>query len=110
MYSMQRLRGQAALACLCCQAFRRGLLRNLAGLGLAGVALPWLAGCQQLLASAPAATRTTPTHSAAGTGTIIYRGHAAAVNALAWSPDGRRVASASRDRTAQVWPISSVLQ
>ena len=32
-----------------------------------------------------------------------YDGHLNAVSALAWSPDGRRLASASYDQTVQVW-------
>jgi WD40 repeat protein len=33
----------------------------------------------------------------------IYQGHTDGVNALAWSPDGRRIATASDDFTMQVW-------
>src|SRR5204862_42392 len=32
-----------------------------------------------------------------------YRGHSDTVDAVAWSPDGRRIASGSSDGTAQVW-------
>ncbi|HYT44823.1 MAG TPA: CHAT domain-containing protein, partial [Methylomirabilota bacterium] len=32
-----------------------------------------------------------------------YSGHAGVVNSVAWSPDGQRIASASDDRTVQIW-------
>jgi len=32
-----------------------------------------------------------------------YRGHSDRVNAVAWSSDGKRIASASHDQTVQVW-------
>lgn len=34
----------------------------------------------------------------------IYRGHSnSSVDAVAWSPDGKRIASGSEDHTVQVW-------
>jgi WD40 repeat protein len=41
----------------------------------------------------------------AGTGQVVHtqRRHRGAVTALAFSPDGRLLASASRDATAKVW-------
>jgi hypothetical protein len=32
-----------------------------------------------------------------------YRGHSDAVNAVMWSPDGKRIASGGYDRTVQIW-------
>ncbi len=34
---------------------------------------------------------------------FIYHGHSDRVNAVAWSPDGKRIASGSTDGTVQVW-------
>src|SRR5947209_3918552 len=38
-----------------------------------------------------------------GTTFYIYRGHSSSVFGVAWSPDGKRIASASLDGTVQVW-------
>jgi WD40 repeat protein len=34
---------------------------------------------------------------------LVYRGHTARVAALAWSPDGRRIASSSQDESVHLW-------
>ncbi len=67
---------------------RRTVLVGLAGLVVAGVAgggLLWLERSQQ------------------STALYTYRGHSKAVRAVAWSPNGKRIASGSGDKTVQVW-------
>src|SRR6202011_5537603 len=34
---------------------------------------------------------------------FTYKEHSSGVNAVAWSPDGKRIASGSGDKTVQVW-------
>ena len=36
-----------------------------------------------------------------------YRGHFDSCDAVAWSPDGKRIVSASDDKTVQVWDASN---
>jgi WD40 repeat protein len=38
-----------------------------------------------------------------GTTLFTYRGHIGGANTVAWSPNGRRLASGSHDKTLQVW-------
>jgi WD40 repeat protein len=33
----------------------------------------------------------------------VLRGHNDSVEDVAWAPDGRRIATASRDRTVRIW-------
>ena len=37
---------------------------------------------------------------------FVYRGHRTAVNGVAWSPDGKRMASCSHDGSTQIWDAS----
>ena len=77
---------------------RRTVVVGLAGLAVVGVAgggLAWLAGSH-----APSVPLSI------GTMLYIYRGHSDWVFALGWSPDGKRIASGSGDRTVQVWDAS----
>jgi WD40 repeat protein/nucleoside phosphorylase len=50
-----------------------------------------------------------PVSTSLSLGALIctYRNHIAFVNAVAWSPDGTRIASGSSDHTVQVWDASN---
>lgn len=37
---------------------------------------------------------------------IVVGAHTGAVESVSWSPDGRRIASASQDGTARVWGVT----
>jgi len=72
---------------------RRTVVVGLAGLAVVGVVgggLLWLERSQQ-----PALL--------VGSTLYTYRGHSDVVWSVAWSPDGKRIASGSGDNTAQVW-------
>ena len=77
----------------------RGLA--LAAITLAGGSLTWFLLSQEQ-PSRPVPTPT-PIPVAIGRVLYVYRKHAALVNAVAWSPDGKRVASGADDATVQVW-------
>ena len=61
-----------------------------------------LAGCSGT--RSPPVNIGTPTPIPMGTTLYTYRGHAGnPVYAVAWSPDGTRIASGGGDNTVQVW-------
>lgn len=75
---------------------RRIIVAGLAVLTVAGGGVGWWA-------STSTSTHVTPIEKKLYT----YRGHSDVVRAVAWSPDGRRIASGSGDRTVQVWDAST---
>jgi eukaryotic-like serine/threonine-protein kinase len=85
------------------RAVARGLA--LAALTLAGGSTAWFLLTQEQNprpVPTPAPGRTaTPVEM--GLVLFVYRKHTAFVNAVAWSPDGRSIASGADDATVQVW-------
>lgn len=53
-------------------------------------------------------TRSIPGTAPIGTTLLIGEGHTDLIQALTWSPDGSRLASASMDRTMKVWNVRNV--
>ena len=64
----------------------------------------------KLAVSAPETVRLPPNPfpaSSPGTTLLTYGGHSKRVHDVAWSPNGRLLASASRDKTVQVWEANT---
>jgi serine/threonine protein kinase/WD40 repeat protein len=88
---------------------RNLLIGGAVGLVVVG-GLAWL-GINELTRPTPATNTKTgvtpspasPTPIPQGTTLYTYNGHTAFVRGLVWSPDGSRIASASDDKTVQVW-------
>jgi WD40 repeat protein len=85
------------------QLSRRALFRTLAGVALLGGSLLPLTTSCGTTPAAPSSPSQTPTAPHAGTGLSTYRGHTGAVESVAWSPDGKRLAWGSDDTTIQIW-------
>lgn len=73
---------------------RRLVLGSLAGLAITGGGLAWFTLLQR-----SASINNTPL----GTVFSTYHGHSDLVSSVAWSPNSNRIASASADKTVQVW-------
>jgi WD40 repeat protein len=68
---------------------RRAVIAGLVGLTLVGGGITWFTFSHQPI---PLGTRL-----------YTYRGHSGGLESVAWSPDGKRIASGSGDGTVQVW-------
>jgi len=77
---------------------RREVLRGLAGLMITMS----LEGCAQSLVSSSVAVPI-PTPRPRGSAFYIYRGHADRVTTVAWSSNGKYIASGALDQTVQIW-------
>lgn len=94
---------------------RRRFVAGLVGLGAGGV-LTWqaLTNLGPLLSKSsspflPTKIPPSPTANPFPPGTVVnaYRGHADWIQALSWSPNSARIASASVDKTVQVWDATT---
>jgi WD40 repeat protein len=57
--------------------------------------------------NAPASSHGSTTATGSSPPISVYHGQTSTVFAVAWSPDGRRIASASQDGTIQTWEATS---
>jgi WD40 repeat protein len=80
---------------------RRDVLRGMAGL----MVTMSLGGCAQALSSSSA---TVPTATPRPQGSVLYtyRGHTDRATSVAWSPNGKYIASGSLDKTARIWAVN----
>jgi WD40 repeat protein len=90
---------------------RRAFVAGLVGVAVLGGGAAWLGLSNRLSISSLASWSPGSTNSSGnqasntdltGRTILVFRGHPARVNAAAWSPDGKQIASASDDHTVQI--------
>src|SRR3974390_1695685 len=81
---------------------RRDVLKGLAGLMIAMS----LDACAQTLSSSSTLVPT-PTPRPPGSVLATYHGHTDRVTSVAWSPNGKYIASGSLDQTARIWAVNA---
>jgi WD40 repeat protein len=77
---------------------RRAILLGLAGIVAAGVVGTGVALYEHMLPLQPASTSSVSMNTL-----FVYHGHTHRIWSASWSPNGKRIASASSDKTVQVW-------
>src|SRR5437588_304023 len=82
---------------------RRAVLLGLAGLVAVSGGITWLALSQNHSPPGGPSTSSLPT----GALLFTYHGHTDSVGSITWSPGEQRIASASSDRTVQVWEATT---
>ncbi len=88
---------------------RRTVLAGLIGLTLIGGGITWFA-TSSCSSSSPAPDTTpsaVPNASLTSTTLYTYHGHANGITSVAWSPEGKHIASGSADKTVQVWDAAN---